>query len=126
MTEATTSSYWIAGNALYLSLNANNDPDYITGNTVSGAQILCYIENIEGLGYDVGHNYRRWPLTVSPTYFSTISEKYVYVAIPRPSNPSSEAVVVFPSEKLDIYGKNIDEEQVGSEEYYYIWYVLVS
>ena len=121
MTEATPSSYWIASNALYINLNANGDPDYITGNTVSGAQILCYMKDIPGLGYDAGHNYRRWPLSCSPTYFTTESEKYVYVAIPRPSNRINVAYVVFPSEKLDIYGKNADEEQVGDTKYYYIF-----
>lgn len=121
MIEAKTSEYWIASNALYITLNANGSPDYIVGNVVADAHVLCYIKGIEGLDYDAGHNYRRWPLSLSPTYFSTEEEKYVYIAIPRPSNPVLVAVVVFPSEKLDIYGKNESDEQIGSEEYYYIW-----
>ena len=121
MTEVTPSSYWIASNALYITLNANGDPDYIVGNATSGAQILVYMKGINGLEYDAGHNYRRWPLSLSPTYFGTRTAKYVYVAVPRPGNPVGIATVVFPSEHIDIYGKNEQEEQIGSEDFYYIF-----
>lgn len=123
MTVANPSNYWISGNALRITLNANGDADYIQGNTASGAMILCYIKGIDGLGYDAGHNYQRWKLLLSPTYFPTKSAKYVYVAIPRASAkvPQDYAQVCFPSQKLDIYGKNASEQQIGSTDYYYIW-----
>ena len=118
MTVATTRDYWISPNALHIERNAMSNPDYIQASCVSGAQILVYIKDI--ISYDAGHNYRRWPLQASPTVFNTHTEKYVYVAIPRDS-VTSTAMVVFPSEKLDIYGKNEKEEQIGSENYYYIF-----
>ena len=121
MTEARPSNYWIASNALYITLNANGGPDYLLGNTASGAHILCYIKGIDGLEYDAGHNYRRWPLSLTPTHFETYTEKYVYCAIPRPGNAAEMAVIVFPSERLDIYGKNEIGQQIGSEQYYYIF-----
>lgn len=121
MTEARPSNYWIASNALYITLNANGGPDYLLGNTASGAHILCYMKGIDGLEYDAGHNYRRWPLSLTPTHFETHTEKYVYCAIPRPGNAAEMAVIVFPSEHLDIYGKNETGRQIGSEQYYYIW-----
>lgn len=123
MTTANPSNYWISGNALRITLNANGDADYIQGNTASGAMILCFIKSVAGLGYDAGHNYQRWKLLLSPTYFATKSVKYVYVAIPRAGKkvPQDFAQVVFPSEKLDIYGKNASEQQIGSTDYYYIW-----
>lgn len=121
MTEATTSSYWISPTALYITLNANGDPNYIVGNTAAGAQILCYMRDINGLDYDAGHNYRRWPLLCSPTFFNTNTAKYVYAAIPRPNSPFEEAYIVFPNERLDIYGKNESETQIGSTDYYYIF-----
>ena len=123
MTVANPSNYWISGNALRITLNANGDADYIQGNTASGAMILCFIKSVAGLGYDAGHNYQRWKLLLSPTYFATKSAKYVYVAIPRAGKkvPQDFAQVVFPSEKLDIYGKNASEQQIGSTDYYYIW-----
>lgn len=121
MTEARPSNYWIASNALYITLNANGGPDYLLGNTASGAHILCYMKGIDGLEYDAGHNYRRWPLSLTPTHFETYTEKYVYCAIPRPGNAAEMAVIVFPSERLDIYGKNETGQQIGSEQYYYIW-----
>ena len=71
MTEARPSNYWIASNALYITLNANGGPDYLLGNTASGAHILCYMKGIDGLEYDAGHNYRRWPLSLTPTHFET-------------------------------------------------------
>ena len=118
MTVATTRDYWISPNALHIERNAMSNPDYIQASCVSGAQILVYIKDI--ISYDAGHNYRRWTLQASPTVFNTHTEKYVYVAVPRDS-VTSTAMVVFPSELLDIYGKNEKEEQVGSENYYYIF-----
>lgn len=120
MTEATPQDYWIAENALFIELNANSDPDYVQAACLSGAQILVYIKGV--IGYDAGHNYQRWTLQASPTVFGSHSEKYVYVAIPRPeATDRKNALVVFPSERIDVYGKNAASEQIGSTDYYYIF-----
>lgn len=119
MTQATTKDYWISSSALHIELNALGNPDYIQASCVSGAQILVYVKDI--IGYDAGHNYRRWPLQASPTVFNSHTEKYVYAAIPRSLNSTASAWVVFPSELIDIYGKNEKEEQIGDEKYYYIF-----
>lgn len=114
---STTQDYWISPQALYIELNALGSPDYIQAGCVSGAQILVYIKDI--IGYDAGHNYRRWALQASPTFFNTHTAKYVYVAVPR-SATVSLATLVFPSEVLDVYGMNDKGEQIGSADYYYI------
>lgn len=119
MTQATTKDYWISSSALHIELNALGNPDYIQASCVSGAKILVYVKDI--IGYDAGHNYRRWPLQASPTVFNSHTEKYVYAAIPRSLNSTASAWVVFPSELIDIYGKNEKEEQIGDERYYYIF-----
>lgn len=121
MTMARTENYWISPDVLYLTLNAMGQPDYLQGNVSSGAVIMCYIRSIDGLSYDAGHNYRRWPLAVSPTYFNTSTAKYVYVAIPKSDAVNAYAQVVFPSEQIDIYGKNADGKQVASDQYYFIF-----
>ena len=118
---AQPKDYWIATNAINITRNALGKPNRIQCSVASGAAILCYIEGVDGLGYDNGHRFRTWPLVISPTYFNSNTEKYVYVAIPRTSSVGTQAVVVFPSEKLDIYGVNANDEQVGSTDYYYIW-----
>lgn len=118
-TQATPKDYWISPSALYIELNALNNPNFIQASCVSGAQILVYVKGI--IGYDAGHNYRRWPLQAAPTVFNTHSEKYIYAAIPRDLNSATTAWVVFPSEEIDIYGKNAADEQVGDEKYYYIF-----
>ena len=118
MTQATTKDYWISPSALHIELNAIGDPDYIQASCVSGAQILVYVKDI--IGYDAGHNYRRWPLQAAPTVFNSHAEKYVYAAIPRDMTLAALAWIVFPSEVIDIYGKNEKEEQIGDEKYYYI------
>lgn len=119
MTQATAKDYWISSNALFIELNALGNPDYIQASCVSGAQILVYIKDI--IPYDAGHNYRRWKLQAAPTVFNTHSEKYIYVAISRSLDSNKAAQVVFPSEEIDIYGKNVKEEQIGDEKYYYIF-----
>lgn len=119
MTQATPKDYWISPSALHIELNAIGDPDYIQASCVSGAQILVYVKDI--IGYDAGHNYRRWPLQAAPTVFNSHAEKYVYAAIPRDMTLTVPAWIVFPSEQIDIYGKNEKEEQVGDEKYYYIF-----
>lgn len=119
LTQATPRNYWISPNALFIQLNAMGTPDYIQASCTSGAQILVYIKDI--IPYDAGHNYQRWPLQASPTVFNSHTEKYVYVAVPRSDSSQKEAVVVFPSEEIDIYGKNGNAEQIGDEKYYYIF-----
>ena len=121
MTEASASNYWISSTALSITLNAMGDADYIQANVASGAMIMCYMRNIDGLGYDAGHNYRRWKLIANPTYFNSTTEKYVYAAIPRKQQDNGTALIVFPSERVDIYGKSATEVQLGSEDYYYIF-----
>lgn len=130
MTQATTKDYWISPTALHIELNALDNPDYIQASCVSGAQIIVYVtdivDDVQGMyvkdiiGYDAGHNYRRWPLQASPTVFNTHTEKHVYAAIPRDMSFAASAWIVFPSELLDIYGKNEKEDQIGDEKYYYI------
>lgn len=119
MTQATTRDYWISSTALHIELNALGYPDYVQASCVSGAQILVYVKDI--IGYDAGHNYRRWPLQASPTVFNSHTEKYVYAAIPRSLSSAASAWIVFPSEQIDIYGKNANAEQIGDEKYYYIF-----
>jgi hypothetical protein len=119
MTQATTKDYWISPSALHIELNALGYPDYIQASCVSGAQILVYVKDI--IGFDAGHNYRRWPLQAAATVFNTHTEKYVYVAIPRDMTLTASAWIVFPSEQIDIYGKNEKEEQIGDEKFYYIF-----
>nr|DAX24116.1 MAG TPA: Putative tail protein [Caudoviricetes sp.] len=122
MTINSSSNYWISPTALTITLNANGDKDYIQANVAGGAMIMCYMPGIDGLGFDNGHNYQRWQLVANPTYFNSETEKFVYVAIPRTRKADNDvALVVFPSEKIDVYGKNAAEEQLGSADYYYIY-----
>ena len=126
-TEAKSTNYWISSTALYIQLNAMGEPDYIQCSVVSGASVLCYMSDVPGLGYDAGHNYQRWPLAAYPSIFPDSERKYVYIAIPRQSTTdNNQATVVFPGQKIDIYGKAITAsgtggEQIGNEAYYYIF-----
>ena len=126
-TEAKSTNYWISSTSLYIQLNAMGEPDYIQCSVVSGASVLCYMSDVPGLGYDAGHNYQRWPLAAYPSIFPDSGRKYVYIAIPRQSTTdNNQATVVFPGQKIDIYGKAITDagtvgEQIGNEAYYYIF-----
>lgn len=125
-TEAKNTNYWISSTALSIQLNAMGDPDYIQCSVVSGASVLCYMSDVPGLGYDAGHNYQRWTLAAYPSIFPDSKRKYVYIAIPRQSTTdNNQATVVFPGQKIDIYGKTIPSSgtegvQIGNEAYYYI------
>ncbi len=122
MTINSSGNYWISPTALTITLNANGDKDYIQANVAGGAMIMCYMAGIDGLGFDNGHNYQRWQLVANPTYFNSEAEKFVYVAIPRSRKADNDvALVVYPSEKIDVYGKNAANEQLGSDEYYYVF-----
>ena len=126
-TEAKSTNYWISSTALYIQLNAMGEPDYIQCSVVSGASVLCYMSDVPGLGYDAGHNYQRWTLAAYPSIFPDSGRKYVYIAIPRQSTTdNNQATVVFPGQKIDIYGKDITAsgtvgDQIGNEAYYYIF-----
>lgn len=121
MTEARPANYWMSSYAIYIQLNAAGDYNYIHANCSSGSVIMCHVDGINELGYDSGHNYRRWQLTASPTVFHDNVARYVYIAIPKSAAADAMAVVVFPSEKIDIYGKNAKGEQIGSTDCYYIF-----
>lgn len=123
-TEAKNTNYWISSSALYIQLNAMGEPDYIQCSVVSGVSILCYMQGIPGLEYDAGHNYQRWPLAAYPSVFPDSERKYIYAAIPRTSTADNNtAVVVYPSERIDLYGYSIanPDKLVGDERYYYIY-----
>ena len=126
-TEAKSTNYWISSTALYIQLNAMGEPDYIQCSVVSGASVLCYMSEVPGLGYDAGHNYQRWSLAAYPSIFPDSGRKYVYIAIPRQTTTdNNQATVVFPGQKIDIYGKIITDsgtvgEQIGDDAYYYIF-----
>ena len=135
VTEVKNTNYWILRSALYIQLNAMGEPDYIQSSVVSGASILCYMSDVPGLGYDAGHNYQRWPLAAYPSIFPDSGKKYIYVAIPRVRTGDNDiATLVFPSQRIDIYGKAIIEQtkedgskelvsgdQIGNENFYYIY-----
>lgn len=134
-TEAKSTNYWISSTALYIQLNAMGEPDYIQCSVVSGASVLCYMSDVPGLGYDAGHNYQRWTLAAYPSIFPDSGKKYIYVAIPRVRTGDNDiATLVFPSQRIDIYGKAIIEQtkedgskelvsgdQIGNENFYYIY-----
>lgn len=126
-TEAKNTNYWISSTALSIQLNSMGEPDYIQCSVVSSASVLCYMSDVPGLGYDAGHNYQRWTLAAYPSIFPDSERKYVYIAIPRQSTTdNNQATVVFPGEKIDIYGKTIPSSgtegvQIGNEAYYYIF-----
>ena len=135
VTEVKNTNYWILRSALYIQLNAMGEPDYIQCSVVSGASILCYMSDVPGLGYDAGHNYQRWTLAAYPSIFPDTGKKYIYVAIPRVRTGDNDiATLVFPSQRIDIYGKAIVEQtkedgskelvsgdQIGNENFYYIY-----
>lgn len=119
MTQATAKDYWIARNVIHIQENALGQPNYMQVSVATGASILCYMQGVAGLGYDNGHNYRRWTLQAAPTLFNSNTPKYIYVAIPREG--SDPAWLVYPSEELDLYGQNAAGEQIGDIAYYYIY-----
>lgn len=135
VTEVKNTNYWILRSALYIQLNAMGEPDYIQCSVVSGASILCYMSDVPGLGYDAGHNYQRWTLAAYPSIFPDSGKKYIYVAIPRVRTGDNDiATLVFPSQRIDLYGKAIIEQtkedgskelvsgdQIGNENFYYIY-----
>lgn len=121
MTQARPADYWFASSAIFIQLNAAGDYNYIHANTSAGSAVLCYIRGIAGLGYDNGHNYRRWSLNASPTVFHDNLARYVYIAIPKSESVDEVAQLVFPSELIDLYGCNEAGTQLGSTDYYYIF-----
>ena len=129
VTIATAANYWISPTALSITLNALGEANRIQASVASGAAIVCYIRGVkpasagseyakngDGLEYDNGHNYRRWPLAIMPTYFNTNDEIYLYVAIPRSIATGTDALVVFPNRKLDIYGYEVVTQIVRDED----------
>ena len=112
--------------ALSITLNARSEANRIAASVASGAQFFCHFENIgdaqaeEMFGYDVGHNFRSWPLAISPTYFNTNNAIYPHIAIPRTDRGDSLAMVVFPTVVLDLWGYETETEPMQDEDGNYI------
>lgn len=121
MTQARPADYWFSNSAIFIQLNAAGDRNYIHANCSSGSMIMCYMRGLAGLEYDNGHNYRRWTLVASPTIFHDDLARYVYIAIPKTDAVDMVAQVVFPSEMIDVYGKNETGTQIGPDTHYYIF-----
>ena len=71
---AQSKDYWVAPNAIYITLNAMGDANRVQASVASGAAIMCYLKNNAGdvlLDYDSAHQFQTWPLYLSPTYFNT-------------------------------------------------------
>lgn len=139
MTQFLTSQYWIAQNAITFVLNALGDPQKVSVSISSGAVVMAYMPGVEGLGYDNGHNFRRWRLRayasllqeavvthevsgepVDTTYPATYP-KYVYILIPRSQQVGEEALVGFAPCEIDYLGFDANGIQVGSSSYFYLF-----
>lgn len=139
MTQFLTSQYWIAPNAITFGLNAMGDPQKVSVSISSGAVVMAYMPGVEGLGYDNGHNFRRWRLRayasvlqeavvthevsgepVDTTYPATYP-KYVYILIPRSQQVGEEALVGFAPCEIDYLGFDANGIQVGSSSYFYLF-----
>ena len=47
---ATAQNYWISTSALTITLNALGEANRVQASVASGAQIMCYIRGVDGLG----------------------------------------------------------------------------
>lgn len=125
-TVARPKDYWMSPRALSITLNARSEANRIAASASSGAQFFCHFEDIgdaqaeEMFGYDVGHNFRSWPLAISPTYFNTNNVIYPHIAIPRTDRGDSLAMVVFPTVVLDLWGYETETEPMQDEDGNYI------
>lgn len=118
---AQPTDYRLTPNTLSFALNILGEANRVQCSVSSGASIKCFIEDVTGLDYNSNHEYREWPVIVAPTYFNTDTIKYIYAAIPKTSASGTAAMIVFPSEQLDIYGKNAQNEQIGPTTHFFIW-----
>ena len=118
---ADASHYRIQPGTLSVALNVLGDANRVQCGVIGGATMKCFIDDIEELGYDSNHQYQEYPIAIASTYFNTDTEKYVYAAFPKDQPKVATAMIVFPSEIIDVYGRNASEEQIGPEDYLYIW-----
>lgn len=125
-TVATPKDYWMSPRAISITRNARSEANRIAASVASGAQFFCHFEDIgdpaaeETFGYDVGHNFRSWPLAISPTYFNTNKAIYLHIAIPRTDRGDSLAMVVFPTVALDLWGYEVTDVPMQDEDGNYI------
>ena len=123
---ARAKDYWMSPQALTITLNVRDEANRISASVAGGARFFCHFEDVgdpdaeEMFGYDVGHNFPSWPLAISPTYFNTNEAIHLHIAIPREDRGDSQAMVVFPSEVLDLWGYACNAVPMQDEEGNYI------
>lgn len=121
MVHIKPQEYWFSPKGLYIELNAAGDNNYIYANCSSGAVLICHVRGVEELGFDVGHNYKRWYMVASPTAFHDNRRRYVYIRIPKSDAADAMAEVEFCPEEIDMYGLNEAGQQIGSTEHFYLF-----
>lgn len=111
----TPSDFWIKSSALNFTLNVLGNPDCLQVSVLSGAVIIVHKAGI--IDYDASHSYRKWNLEAHNTLFDSTAAKYVYARIPRDES-QNKALIVFPNDRLDLYGKKNDEDEPSSDFFY--------
>ena len=146
---ATQDNYTYTTGGFDILLNAlgsdSSGRDYTQCYTVAGAKFYVYINDkehdiqilrrvltndAEGLPDTLLDTVyaREYDIQCYPTHFTSQDAVYVYAAIPRSESADQVATVVYPKQKIDLFGcievKNdageTVEQQIGNPDYYYI------
>lgn len=138
----STGGFGITLNALGTDQTGRN---YTQCYVVSGAKLYVYIDDkdedlhifqerdmggVEGESDAIKANHYAAPYDILcyPTHFTNNARRYVYAAIPRSKTAVQVAIIVYPSQRIDVLGRiestneagETAEQQLGDPDYYYI------
>lgn len=104
LTPTTANNFYMSPRAINWTLNALGDKDTLEVSVYANAKIAAFSRGV--IGYNPDNNYRQWTIAAFNTYFEDTVARYVHIAI---SKVGDVATVVYPTVRLDIFGRPISD-----------------
>ena len=76
-----TNEYWFSPDALTITLNALENPQYLQVSLLGGSVILAHRSGV--IDYDAALNFRKWTLEAFNNYFDRTEKSYVYIQLEK-------------------------------------------
>ena len=102
---STVNDYYMSPYAVIFILNALGDADTLSVSVYANAKVVVYRR--DAIGYNPDNNYRQWTIVAYNTHFDDSLARYCHLAV---SKTGDFATIVYPSCRLDLFGREISED----------------
>ena len=105
ISPSTVNDYYMSPYAIIFMLNALGDADTLSVSVYANAKVVVFRR--DAIGYNPDNNYRQWTIVAYNTHFDDSLARYCHLAV---SKTGDFATIVYPSCRLDLFGREISED----------------